>query len=74
MNVISVRVTDEEKEILEQAKDIYNCGVSTLLKKIVFEKLEDDFDLKVIEKYEKSKKDNTLELMDIEDVWKELDI
>ncbi len=74
MNVISVRVTDEEKEILEQAKDIYNCGVSTLLKKIVFEKLAEDFDLKVIEDYEKRKKEGSLELMDIEDVWKDLDI
>ncbi len=74
MNVISVRVTDEEKQILEEAKEIYNCGISTLLKKITFEKLEDDFDLKIIEKYEQSKKDNTLELMDIDDVWKELDI
>ncbi len=74
MNIISVRVSDEEKQILEEAKEIYNCGISTLLKKITFEKLADDFDLKIIEQYEKSKRDNTLELMDIEEVWKELDI
>ncbi len=74
MNIISVRVTDEEKELLEQAKTIYNCGISTLLKKITFEKLEDDFDLKFIEEYEKKKKDNTLDLMPLDDVWKELGI
>ncbi len=33
MNVISARVTDEEKQLLEKAKSIYNCGTSTLLKK-----------------------------------------
>ncbi len=74
MNIISVRVTDEEKEILERAKEVYNCGVSTLLKRITFERLEDDFDLKIIEKYESGKRDNSLELMPIDDVWKELEI
>ncbi len=74
MNIISVRVTDEEKEILERAKEVYNCGVSTLLKRIAFEKLEDDFDLKIIDKYERDKRDNSLELMPIDDVWKELEI
>ncbi len=74
MNVISVRVTDEEKQILEEAKSIYNCGISTLLKKITFEKLADDFDLKIIEEYENKKKNNTLEFIAIDDVWKELDI
>ncbi len=74
MKVISVRVTDEEKQILEQAKDIYNCGISTLLKKITFEKLADDFDLKIIEEYENKKKNNTLECIEIAEVWKELGI
>lgn len=74
MNIISVRVTDDEKQMLEQAKDIYNCGVSTLLKKIVFEKLSDDFDLKIIEEYENKKKNNNLEYIEIDDVWKELGI
>lgn len=74
MHIISVRVTDKEKQMLEQARDIYNCGVSTLLKKIAFEKLSDDFDLKIIEKYENNKKNNTLECIEIAEVWKELDI
>ncbi len=74
MNVISVRVTDEEKQILEQAKDIYNCGISTLLKKITFEKLADDFDLKIIEEYENKKINKNLEFIEIDEVWKDLDI
>ncbi len=74
MKIISVRVTDEEKEMLEKAKKMYNCGISTLFKKITFEKLENDFDLKIIEKYEKSKKEDTLELMPIDEVWERLEI
>ncbi len=74
MHVISVRVTDEEKQILDEAQKIYNCGTSTLLKRITFQKLEDDFDLKIIKDYQKNKKQNKLDLIEIEDVWKALNI
>lgn len=74
MNVISVRISDDEKKLLEKYSNIYNCGISTLLKKITFEKLSDDFDLNIIKKYEQDKKNKTLELIDIQDVWKELDL
>ncbi len=72
MNVISVRVTDEEREILEKAKAVYGCGISTLLKRVTFEKLEDDFDLKLIKNYEEKRKNNTIEVMDIDDFWEEV--
>ncbi len=72
MSVVSVRMTDEEMEILKKATKVYGCGISTLLKRITFEKLEEDFDLKVIQKYEEKREYNTLELMDIKDFWKEV--
>lgn len=74
MNIVSIRINDEEKQILDQAMKVYNCGISTLMKTIVFEKLEDDFDLKLIQKHEENKKNKTAEYIEIEDVWKELGI
>ncbi len=74
MNIISVRITDAEKQMLEQAQAVYNCGISTLLKKITFEKLANDFDLQVIKGYEEDKKNGNLELTNIDEVWKELGI
>lgn len=72
--VISVRVNDMEKEMLNKASAIHGCAISSLMKKLVFEKLEDEYDLQVINEYEKKKADGTLELFDFDDVVKELAI
>ena len=47
MSVISIRVNDDEKKILDSASKAYGCKVSSMIKKFVFEKLENDYDLKV---------------------------
>lgn len=71
MGIISLRLNDEEKEILERASKVYGIGVSSMIKKLVFEALEDEYDLKVIADYEKQKKDGTLKVRPIEELWKE---
>lgn len=72
--VISVRVSDAEREMLNKASTLYGCGVSSLIKRLVFEKLEDEYDLQAIADYEKSKADGTLEVRPIAELWKELDL
>ena len=52
MSVISIRVNDDEKAILENASKIYGCGISSMVKQLAFEKLEDEYDMKVIKEYE----------------------
>lgn len=74
MSVISIRVSEDEKELLRQVCAVYNCSISALMKKLVFERLEDEYDLQVIRDYENKKADGNLELYDHDDVWKELDI
>ena len=71
-SVISVRVNDREKEMLKKAALVHGCATSSLMKKIVFEKLEDEYDLQVIAEYEMNKADGTLEVFDFDDVVKEL--
>ena len=71
--VISVRVNDQEEAVLAQASELFHCRVSSLMEKLTFEKLEDEYDLRVIKEYEKAKTDGTLELFDFNDVVKELD-
>lgn len=70
--VISVRVNDNEEAILTKAADIFQCKVSTLIKKLTFEKLADEYDMRIISEYEKEKEAGTLELFDFDDVVKEL--
>lgn len=73
-NIISVRVNETEKEILKKASALYGCPISSLMKKLVFEKLEDEYDLRAIEEYEKEKADGTLELFDFDETVEELKI
>ena len=72
--VISVRVTDAEQNILNQASAIYGCGASSLLKRLAFEKLEDEYDLQTIRDYEEKKASGTLKTRPIEDLWAELEL
>ena len=53
--VISVRVTDHEKAILTRSAAALNCKLSSLIKKLTFEKLEDEYDMRVIDEHEKEK-------------------
>lgn len=74
MSIISLRLNDDEMETLDEASKIYGCGVSSMIKQIVFDKLEDEFDLAAISDYEKQKKAGTLKTKPIDQVWKELGI
>lgn len=73
-SLISVRVSDSEKELLDKASSLYGCGVSSLMKRLVFEKLEDEFDMHMIEEYELKKKDGTLKTRPSSELWAELDL
>ena len=70
--VISVRVSDAEQELLNKASSVYGCGVSSLMKRLVFEKLEDEYDLRMIEEYERKKEEGTLKTRPASELWAEL--
>lgn len=74
MSIISLRVSDEEKAVLEAAAKFYKCNMSTLIKRLTFEKLEDEYDMKVSEDYLKQKKAGTLSLSSFDDLMKECGI
>lgn len=71
---ITIRVNDIEEAILEQASAVHGLGKSSLLKRLAFEKLEDEYDLKIIEEYEKKKAEGALKTKPAEELWKELDL
>lgn len=74
MSIISLRVNDEEKAVLEDAAKFYRCNISTLIKRLTFEKLEDEYDMKVAGDYLKNKEAGTLELTSFDDLLKECGI
>ena len=72
MSIISVRVNDDEMSILEKASKMYSGGISSMIKKIVFERLEDDYDLSVAKEYLQEKKAGTYQTKPVEEVCKDL--
>ena len=65
-SVISVRINEKEAEILNQAAAIYGCAVSSLLKRLALEKLEDEYDMQVIK--------GKVKIYPIEELFEELDV
>lgn len=73
-SVVSVRMNDNEAEILNNAAAFYGCAVSSLLKKLAIEKLEDEYDLSIIRDYEEDKKRGLVKTKPIEELFDELGV
>ena len=50
MTFLKIEITDEEKEALEKMAKIENISVRKMIKKYLFEKLEDEYEQKFAEK------------------------
>lgn len=72
--IVSVRLNDQEEDILTRASDVFNCKISSLLKKLTFERLEDEYDMRVVSEYEKEKEAGELELFEFDDIAKEIEV
>ncbi|KAK8835454.1 hypothetical protein M9Y10_004558 [Tritrichomonas musculus] len=54
MSMVAIRLTNKEKELMEQFAKFEGKTLSAYLKELFYEKLEDFEDIKEIEEYEKS--------------------
>ena len=74
MSTVSVRMNSEEQSVFNEYAKLAGIPLSTLLKKALEEKIENDFDLKSIMKYEKDIAKNTLKTYSHDEVKKMLEI
>ena len=74
MSVVSIRFNDEEEEILKNYVKSKEINLSQYIKNIIFEKIEEEYDLKLVQEYLKAKSEGTLNLIPFEEVVKEWDI
>ena len=74
MSVISIRFNDEEEEILKNYVKSKGLSLSQYIKNIIFEKIEEEYDLKSVQEYLKAKSEGTLNLIPFEEAIKEWDI
>ncbi|MDQ0361149.1 type II toxin-antitoxin system RelB family antitoxin [Breznakia pachnodae] len=70
---ISIKVTKYEQDLIQKSANSHNMNVSDFIKKIIFEIIEDDYDIQLADKryLEHLRKANTKEHTDL---MKELDI
>lgn len=70
----SMRLTKEERKLAESYSKLHSMSVGEAFKKALFEKIEDEYDVKVAEEsYAEYVKDGR-KSRPIEELWKELDI
>lgn len=74
MSVVSIRFNDEEEEIVKKYVKSKGTNLSQYIKNIIFEKIEEEYDLKLVQEYLKAKSEETLNLIPFEEAIKEWDI
>ena len=73
MSVVSIRFNDEKEEIVKNYVKSKEINLSQYIKNIIFEKIEEEYDLKLVQEYLKAKSEDTLNLIPFEEAVKEWD-
>ena len=73
MSVVSIRFNDEEEEIVKNYVKSKGTNLSQYIKNIIFENIEEEYDLKLVQEYLKVKSEDTLNLIPFEEAVKEWD-
>ena len=73
MSVVSIRFNDEKEEIVKNYVKSKGTNLSQYIKHIIFEKSEEEYDLKLVQEYLKAKSEDTLNLIPFEEAVKEWD-
>ena len=71
---VSLRVTEEEKNLMENYAKLQGSNLSDVLKEAFFEKLEDEYDLKIIKEHEAKKAKGNVKYYTLDEVIKDLDL
>lgn len=74
MSTITIRLNEEEQKVFNEYAKLYDLPLSTLFKKILEEKIEDDIDMKIIAEYEKRVKNGSVETYTFAEVKEMLDL
>ena len=74
MSVVSIRFNDDEEEILKNYLKSKGINLSQYIKNTIFEKIEEEYNLKSVQEYLKAKSEGTLNLIPFEEAIKEWDI
>lgn len=69
---ISVRVSAEDKALFEKYAKMHGLSLSEFVRQTVMERIEDEYDLKLLEAYEAERRAGNVRTRPIEELWNEL--
>lgn len=64
MAIITVRLSEEEKQLIESYAELNKESVSLVIKKTVFEKIENELDINMLQDYELEKDSEVFKTFD----------
>ena len=56
-STITIRLNEEERKIFDEYSKVYKGGMSTMIKQLALEKLQDEYDLAAVARFEKVSKE-----------------
>lgn len=74
MSVISIRFNNEEERLIKEYVESKGFTVSQYIKDLLFQQIEEEYDLEIVQEYLKEKEAGTLNLISFEEAVKEWDI
>lgn len=72
MSVISLRVPEKELSIFKAYAKHNNLTLSEAIRNTMIDRIEDEYDIRVFEEYEKEKDKGSLNTRPISELWDEL--
>lgn len=74
MSTITIRLNDEEQKAFNEYAKLYDIPLSTLFKKTLEEKIEDEIDMKSIQEYEEKVKNGSVKVYGHDEVKRMLSL
>ena len=73
-STVTIRLNEEERKIFDEYSKVYKGGISTMIKQLALEKLQDEYDLATVARFEKGMKDGTITIRPYKELLKEVGI
>lgn len=70
-STVTIRLNEEEQKVFAEYAKVYKGGLSTMIKQLALEKLQDEYDLAVAERFERGLEDGTVTIRPYSELLKE---
>lgn len=74
MTTLTIRLNQEEEKIFNSVANLYGGKLSTAIKQLALEKIEDEYDMQLIKDFEEREERNEVNLISFDELKKELEI